>query len=378
MAGQSPIDVANTLQGELLKDSVLEAIMPSVGRLGGIDRDFIRALWKDRGEILIHGWPGEIVLGGTETGLGILPPVGSLSVRPVFDGESYELNWHSKSPYDLVYVCELGSQGGQAAPDEVQNRHVQFVSPNRSGAQLYYVVGYREDLPTNASYVIVKGTEQIDSFFHPFSNGIATNWTGWASTGKPADAFYERRFSEEWKAPELSVGENLANRSAQVLTSEQAELEYGLHRFFIAQTQGRTYRPALRCQILEEVNGLGGEWAFEVMTGAVDPERAYEMDNATRVVTTDAWTELETNGEQISKWRFDHKMARTDEWVMNQTGAQDSDIPQKDIVLGETKTAVFFCVRLTGHKPNGIAIDGVRLVDVTDGFADAKVRETAL
>lgn len=94
--------------------------------------------------------------------------------------------------------------------------------------------------------------------------------------------------------------------------------------------------------------------------------------------SNDAWAEFEVNGEQISNWRFDHTMARTDEWIMNQTGVQGSDIPQKDIVLGNSKTAVFFCVRLTGHKPNGIAMDGVRLVDVTDGFPNAEIREKVL
>lgn len=43
-------------------------------------------------------------------------------------------------------------------------------------------------------------------------------------------------------------------------------------------------------------------------------------------------------------------MARTDDWIMNQTG----------------------------HKPNGIAMDGVRLVDVTDGFPNANMREDVL
>lgn len=56
----------------------------------------------------------------------------------------------------------------------------------------------------------------------------------------------------------------------------------------------------------------------------------------------------------------------------------DGALPQKDIVLGDEETAIFFCVRLKGVKPRGVLLDGVRLVDVTDGFANAKLREKVL
>ncbi len=344
--------------------------------------------WLARPEFGLDGFRGEIILGGTETGLGILPPVGSVSAG--FDRQSQRntFRWHEKSEYTEVYLCALGGVGFPVVRGQNVMRGEPFASVPAekdlaSRHRYFYVVGFKDGLPTNASYIFASDTEQIEYFYHPFTNGIASNWTGWRLDGAAVPAFKEKIYPDMEKITKSEAADTgrkweVVSRCAQLIRSEKQEGHGGMYRFFIAQTPGRVYRPALRCHIMEEAEDFKGEWAFEVMTGVIDPGRAYEMDYATRVLDGDYWAELEANGEQISKWRFDHTMPRTEEWIMNQTGAQDSDIPQKDIVLGDSKTAVFFCVRLTGHKPNGIAMDGARLVDVTDGFINAHIRERFL
>lgn len=379
--GESHDSVSQKISDILLSPKI-PRLMPSVMFPVDYDKERLRKIWESRGAVSISGIEGEIILGGTETGLGILPPAGSVSASYDKASRSYKLRWHERSNYDEVYLRQLGTQWHakvkQSDENYVSSSEVSTGSLMREVSRPLYVVGFREGLPTNASYIIASENQQVDSFFHPFTGGLTTNWTGWRSVDGRSIAFAEQRFSESLPAPPVDRWKETSNRSAQIIQTKDLSGKGGMYRFFIAQTPGRIYRPALRCHIVEEAEGFGGEWAFEIMTGVIDPERAYEMDYATWVLDEDAWTKFESSGAQISKWRFDHTMARTDEWIMNQTGAQESDVLQKDIVLGESKTAVFFYVRLTGHKPNGIAIDGVRLVDVTDGFADAKIRKKAL
>lgn len=367
---------------DALLDSEIPKLMPSTLFPVNYDKEILRVLWKLEGAISMCGRQGEVVLGGTETGLGILPPMGALSASVESRTRQYELRWHAKSEYDEVYVRQLGTQLGDEVErleeKNVTSHVVPFRELPREVSRPLYVVGFRNGLPTNASYIIASLGQQVDSFFHPFTGGLTTGWTGWVGNGGSNVLFLEKRFEEDWPAAPVHAWKQTSNRSAQIIHTGNIAGEGGMYRFFVAQTPGQSYRPALRSHIMKEAEDFQGEWAFDIMTGVVDPERAYEMDNATRVMTADSWAELEANGEQISIWRFDHTMPRSDKWIMNQTGAQDSDILQKDIILGDSKTAVFFCVRLTGHKPNGIAMDGVRLVDVTDGFPNAEMREYVL
>ncbi|MBX3180425.1 MAG: hypothetical protein KF886_24005 [Candidatus Hydrogenedentes bacterium] len=351
-----------------------------------LDPDY-RQKWSRIPGLYLAGSRGEVVIGGTETGLGLLPPVGSVSAGYDAKQHRHTFRWHEKHRYTSVYACGLGGGGVPVSGtrDIKDPRPFHSVPAGRLGSNIYryaYIVGFKDGLPTNASYIYTCETDQIEYFYHPFTNGIASNWTGWNSQDSPL-VFREQIYPDMESVTETQAGmmghtRELVSRCAQSILSESPNSHGGMYRFFIAQTPGRIFRPALRCHIMEEAQEFEGEWAFEIMTGVVDPERAYEMDNATRIVTADAWAELEANGEQISKWRFDQTMEHTDDWIMNQTGGQESEIPQKDIVLGESKTAVFFCVRLTGHKPNGIAMDGVRLVDVTDGFPNAELRKKEL
>lgn len=290
-----------------------------------------REKWKSENRLVVPGFRGEIILGGTETGLGILPPVGSLSAG--FDQESYRhtFRWHEKSSYTEVYLCGVGG-GGMPFPTSqnvLLGEPFASVPAEKDSAwrhRYFYVVGFKDGLPTNASYIFTSNTEQIEYFYHPFTNGIASNWTGWRLSDGTALAFEEKIYSDMENVTKVTPMQlkrrwEVVSRCAQSIRSEKQDGRGGMYRFFIAQTPGRVYRPALRCHIMEEAEDFKGEWAFEVMTGVIDPGRAYEMDYATRVLDGDYWAELEANGEQISKWRFDHTMPRTEEWIMNQTGA---------------------------------------------------------
>ena len=257
------------------------------------------------------------------------------------------------------------------------------VSPGGAGYRGVYVVGFDGALPSNASYIYANATEQIEYFYWPFTNGIASNWTGWqreTSKSLQYDGFSYPGLEQEARIVSSGLGKDreFVGRCAQRFRSGTQGVEGGIYRFFIAQTPGRVYRPALRCQIVEEAAEFEGNWSFEIMTGTLHPELAQKMDHATQVVNGDAWHDLSTAGSQISRWYLEHTVTPGGDWMMKQTGSIDDAIPQKDIVLGDEKTAIFFCVRLKGVKPMGVLLDGVRLVDVTDGFANAKLREKVL
>ncbi len=337
----------------------------------------------------LRGYPGEYVLGGTEIGLGIPRPVGSVSAGFDWETGHHTFRWHEKDgEYTQVAFSDRVGHGNwvsgsrsTATQGAFQTAHSE--SPCGSTYKNVYVVGYAGELPSNASSIYTNSTEQIEYFFRPFTNGIASNWTGWkVGQGESLQLDPLTYSGLEREAPivpsQSSSDLGQTGRCVQRIRSDSSGGDGGIYRFFIAQTPGRVYRPALRCQIVEEAAEFEGNWSFEIMTGTLHPELAQKMDHATQVVNGDAWHDLSTAGSQISRWYLEHTVTPEGDWMMKQTGSIDDAIPQKDIVLGDEETAIFFCVRLKGVKPRGVLLDGVRLVDVTDGFANAKLREKVL
>lgn len=368
--GQAANSITRILSEKILNSGAVK-LMPSI--LFPVDYNFdaLQELWKTEGAVAIYGRPGEVVIGGTETGLGILPPVGSLSAFYDEQRREYNFRWHEKSEYTHVYVRRLGKQrGGPAAKSRVLGDVIPFhTSPEREYSEFrrrpYYVVGFRNGLPTNASYIVVDQREQVDGFIGPFTNNITTNWTGWSL--EPAGVtFDERPFSDDWLAPPLDSGRANVRRSAQLVLSDRTGGQGGLYRSFIAQTPGAIYRPSIRYRVMEEAADFAGEWSFDIMVGAISMDRSYELDEATRVRDSDAWSELASSASHVRTWRADHSAGDAGAWVVSETGSGGSSVSQKDIKLDEERTAIFICVRLTGFKPNGIAMDSVRLQDVTE------------
>ncbi len=370
-AAESPASVRQKL-ADVILGSGLPKLMPSVLFPVDYNNDILREVWQSENAISIYGHQGEIVLGGTETGLGILPPVGSVSVAYDAGSKKYDFRWHEKSDYDEVYVRRLGKQrGGPALDARGLGDGIPFYTASHReysefGRRPYYVVGFRNGLPTNASYVIVDQFEQLDCFFGPFTNNITTNWTGWSSSEAAPITLEEKRFSEEWVAPQIESGATYSNHSAQIIRSDRSGARGGIYRSFIAQSAGNVYRPSIRYSVMEEAEDFQGAWALDIMVGTIEFIRSYELDEATRIREADAWSELESIAGQVRKWRLDHTMTPYGGWVTSQTGVDDSDTLQSDIQVGNEKLAIFMCVRLSGHKPNGIAMDSVRLTDVTE------------
>ncbi|MBX3176452.1 MAG: hypothetical protein KF886_03760 [Candidatus Hydrogenedentes bacterium] len=368
--GESPESIGGRIADELLGTETSK-LMPTIAFPPDYDFEALRRLWRTEGAVAIYGRPGEVVIGGTETGLGILPPVGSLSAFYDEQRREYNFRWHEKSEYTHVYVRRLGKQrGGPAAKSRVLGDVIPFhTSTEKEYSEFrrrpYYVVGFRNGLPTNASYIVVDQREQVDGFIGPFTNNITTNWTGWSTEADTVN-FLEKPFSDDWLAPPLDSGRANVRRSAQLVLSDRTGGQGGLYRSFIAQTPGKIYRPSIRYRVMEEAADFAGEWSFDIMVGAISMGRSYELDEATRVRDADAWSELASSASHVRTWRADHSAGDAGAWVVSETGSGGSSVPQKDIKLDEERTAIFICVRLTGLKPNGIAMDSVRLQDVTE------------
>ncbi|MBX3176351.1 MAG: hypothetical protein KF886_03240 [Candidatus Hydrogenedentes bacterium] len=384
-ADQSPQEIGRWL-GELVAEYPISKFMVSL-HIGDPENYVMHWLREPRLEL--RGIPGEYALGGTENGLGIPPPIGSLSAG--FDSESqrHTFRWHEKEgEYTKVAFSSHIGYGKVVSGPRVVSTGMPFHTlpaepPGNGSYRSVYVVGLKEDVPSNASHIYANKSEQIEYFYRPFTNGIAPNWTAWEV------AQSESVVLEEFDYPDIEkeartvrslsgVGWETYGRCVQRIRSTSGGAAGGMYRFFIAQTPGRVYRPALRYRIMDEGIDLDGQWSFEVMVGTLDPSLAYEYDYASRVLAGDYWQELNSKGSQIAVWKHDQSTVSTGDWILSQTGASDSDIPQKDILLGDDETAIFFCIRLQGYKPDGIVMDGVRLVDVTDGFPNAELREAFL
>jgi hypothetical protein len=334
-----------------------------------LKRDGLLRLPRDR---------GRYILGGTETGLGILPPVGSVSATCVNGDTEFTLAWTCKNDYEYLAIVSTNNSKFSISVNPLSENSLFPVKAAKTRLSAFAVVGLKNGVPTNASRIWANRTNQIDYFCLPFTNNITPNWTGWILSAKRTISLQEHIPERFEKTEYDSYTGTLSHRRAQLLRSDIKDAQGGMYRFFIAQEPGRTYRPALRCLVEEEAKAFKGEWSFDIMMGLISLDDAYELDNATKVVLGDKWDQLKKLGSDIREWHFDNTMDRSERWPMNQTGAEDSDIAQKDLIPTEAKPAIFMIVKLTGHKPNGVAIDGVRVVDVTDGFLNEAVRKFCL
>ena len=335
--------------------------------------------WRLSDSVSLPGLPFEFIIGGTETGLGIQPPVGSVSARYDFSRNVHELLWHEKGDYDKVmtnYGREI--KRPPEGPQSSNRFATSFLVPGRSHFKeepvRHYVIAFRDGLPTNASSIWYTWHDQVEYFYHPFTNRMASNWTGWTNPYVPRTKFEEEAFSDSWKAPATNK-KGGGSRRAQVIRTDANNSAGGMYRFFLGQNPGRRYRPALRFQALPEAEDYEGDWSFDVLMGTVGAELAYNLDQPTQVVQADQWTLLKQSGSQLNEWHFERDTGPVAEWTMLQTESEDSDSPYKDFLIGESETVVFMCVRLSGYKPSGVAMDGVRVVDVTDGFLNEQMRK---
>jgi hypothetical protein len=335
--------------------------------------------WRLSDTVTLPGWEGEFIIGGTETGLGIQPPVGSVSARYDFSKNVHELLWHEKGDYDKV-VTNYGRESKRLpeGPQSSNRFAASFLIPGRSHFKeeldCHYVVAFRNGLPANVSCVWYTWHDQVEYFYHPFTNGMATNWTGWSNPYVSRTTFEEKAFSDSWKAP-VTKRKGSQFRCAQVIRNEANNSAGGMYRFFLGQNPGRRYRPALRFQALPEAEDYEGDWSFDVLMGTVGAELAYNLDQPTQVVQADQWTLLKQSGNQLNEWHFDQNTELEAEWTMLQTESDEGDSTYKDFAIGEDESVIFMCVRLSGYKPAGIAMDGVRVVDVTDGFLNEQMRK---
>lgn len=95
LPGQSAELITSKLQEEILVNNFRE-LMPSVLFPVNYDGSAYRIWWTSMGRISLYGGQGEIVVGGTETGLGILAPVGSTSGGYDAGRNKYTIRYHLK------------------------------------------------------------------------------------------------------------------------------------------------------------------------------------------------------------------------------------------------------------------------------------------
>ncbi len=266
---------------------------------GGAHETGARVVTSSGGELKgLVGDCGPYIIAGTEVGLGIPQPPHSLTCNYDREANSVSLRWDNPSPdaYDSIrimfhriiggailpgnsesYVLDL-SKYSASAPGEHKLISELFgsghVSSNIANDLNIWVIGVRNDIPSNAAAIHLNNNVQEELFGIPFAAGIAPNWQRWA-----LDANENRISFDEGIRDDLPPVPNLRYHPVktpqskpfyQVINTGTQGGTGGVFRKFIGLTPGHTYRVKARVSTLGEPSE--GHWSVSVHAAPNSPD----------------------------------------------------------------------------------------------------------
>jgi len=249
-------------------------------------------VYSSMGELKgLGGSCGTHITAGTEIGLGIPLPPYSLTCNYKPEANNITLRWINPSPdaYDYVQI-NLHKGSGGTVPGNTESYvfdlnkyeadmkigadfyskglgpNVNIISDDKPGDHIIWIVGVRNDIPSNAAAMHVNKNIQQELYSIPFTGGIAPNWESWSLDANENKISFEEGIRQGLppvpnfpyhpvKTPEKKPFYQVINIGTKGGTG-------GVFRKFIGLTPGHTYRIKTRVATLTEPND--SQWSFSV------------------------------------------------------------------------------------------------------------------
>lgn len=334
-------------------------------------------LWKGRFAVTANGntltlplSPRDFVLAGTETGLGIPQAPLSLSCSYLEEADQVVLHWlNPPGRYDFILVnCHWTDSDHQVTrrlPGTATSLTIQRAQiPLNIDDMDFRVIGYRENIPSNAAAMHASGHCQEELYGIPFSNGVAPNWASWSTSEKVDRTLFEQ--GEKYPNmrgynPALSL---LTIPFHQVIKAPAQGVKHGVYRKFLGLTPGHTYR-LTSCSNTGEMDSIGTDWAYSVHAIA---NRSHGQDLSFGQLAGMAVLPDGKSGQQAGLLRS-YGPGRTTEGEFKLAFTGDSAggrSHSSHITLPSDADSITVWVRLLSSQSRGeVAFSGVRLEDIT-------------
>jgi hypothetical protein len=309
----------------------------------------------------VHAEPSWI-LGGTESGFNIPPPVTSLSAS--YASNRVILAWiNPPDGYDSITVVY-----GGIPLLKLEGAATSFVYEGQFGTgQLFsstdvtfLVEGCKGGTPSNGAGIRFRNHSVQESLMNiPFAHGIAPSFRAWsniASTGSAAP--------EQGELPGMAPGADpwsFRGGGFYQVVRGSGTFRGGVSRTFLGLTAGHAYRASARMNTLQAKDGAWS-WSFHARSNPPGPNNLTPEQMAGMAELPD-----HTKGPTAGRIaRYDSATSTKGEWVLRSSGTEGPGKSVGDITLPEGCDSLTLWFRLEGTNVADIAVgfDSVALEDL--------------
>jgi hypothetical protein len=309
----------------------------------------------------LPGAPGKYFLAGTERGLAIPEPIESLSCSYNKERDEVVINWmNHPAEYDKIVLKLKWNHYDRGHGYTLAGTTTTYtIDRNETPVDVndldIWVIGFRNDTPSNATAIHLSGNIQEELFGIPFNNGTAPNWQAWSCGAALSREHITSRISEPITVAKgrrynpIKTADAKPFKQALNLTSGGGTV--GIWRKFLGLTPGHTYRLSARLNTFEmDPNNTG--WSYSLLAVPDQPgvEKLTENQMAGLAALPDG-----KSGQQAGRLK-----------ILDSTEPTGGQYKQysADIKLPEDSNSITVWLRLTGTREAEVGFDWIRLEDL--------------
>jgi len=321
---------------------------------------------------------------GTETGLGIPAPPTSVSGSYRLETKECVFEWRcpSKGYDNLEDGLHAGHKISESTAVPLKTTHdYGFRMMHERGYDDLWIMGRRNGVPSNVAAIRVTSCAQEEFYSIPFTNGIAPNWAFWTYGDDDTVVKFEEGRREPFRnypnGP-IIVEEPGQKEFYQIIKSKDASASGGIFRHFFTLVPKHTYRLYIRVNTLEmrqvelsESMDSQAEWSFSIHMVA---NKSGERENLTSEQMAgfsplpDGTTGIEA-GQMLC---YGSETTTGGKWIEHNTGDKRPGGIVGDITLPEDCDTITVWLRVSGNIASGVAMDWIKLEDLTVKAATAR------
>jgi len=222
-----------------------------------------------KGTLILGGGIDAYTLAGTETGLGIAPPPLFLTCSYDETSDKVLIQWvNPEEVYDFILVQCYWTDFDHHFSKRVGGPSTSFVIdrkqiPVNIDDFNVLVIGFRDDIPSNAGAIHLRGHCQEETYGIPFAEGVAPNWTALSTAAKVDKTAFEQG-DKYTDLPLYNLAKALLTKTFfQVIKAPGLGTTHGVYRKFLGLTPGHTYR-LTACLTTLEMDSVKEDWSFSL------------------------------------------------------------------------------------------------------------------
>jgi hypothetical protein len=313
--------------------------------------------------------PSSYILCGTETGLGIPKPPLFLSCSYHENDNNVVLRWiNPPEKYDFILVKGYWTDFDKMVTKRISGTSTRFVIETGKGINIddldFRVIGFRDNIPSNAAAIHVCRYSQEELYGIPFTNGVAPNWASWSTSEKIEKTSFEQGQKDSFVRFGTPAKAFLTKPFYQIIKAPSQGAAHGVYRKFLGLSPGHIYR-LTACLNTLDMDSVKGDWSFSLCATNNGPEG---KDLTDQQLAGLAALPNGRSGPQAGRIAsYSHSKTTKGDFSIVFSDANSAAGPQSShITLPAGADTITVWVRFICSDPEGkISFSGVKLEDIS-------------